>query len=223
MAALDDVKRSCAVMEAAWASNGVAPGMVLLHCVSAYPAPLESANLLAIRSLERDTGYPVGYSDHTLGIEAAVLSVALGARVIEKHFTLSKTQSSFRDHQLSADPVELAELVRRVKLARAALGDGVKRMMPAEQAVAAAARRSAVAPRASRRPCGRARGPRLAATRRRRGARRRVGPGRPSAQPRGGGRRSDHGRHGGLAGCAGSRVTTAAPSCPRLGSMPAPG
>jgi sialic acid synthase SpsE len=148
MAALDDVKRSCAVMEAAWASNGVAPGMVLLHCVSAYPAPLESANLLAIRSLERDTGYPVGYSDHTLGIEAAVLSVALGARVIEKHFTLSKTQSSFRDHQLSADPVELAELVRRVKLARAALGDGVKRMMPAEQAVAAAARRSAVARRA---------------------------------------------------------------------------
>ena len=77
-----------------------------------------------------------------------MLSVALGARVIEKHFTLSKTQSEFRDHQLSVEPAELAELVRRVKGARAALGDGIKRLMPVEQSVAAAARRSAVAHRA---------------------------------------------------------------------------
>ncbi len=148
MADMDDVKRSCAVMEAEWRTRGAAPGLVLLHCVSAYPTPPESANLLAMRSLERETGYPVGYSDHTLGIEAAVLSAALGARVIEKHFTLSRTQSEFRDHQLSAEPAELAELVRRVKFARAALGDGVKRLMPVEQGVAAAARRSAVARRA---------------------------------------------------------------------------
>jgi sialic acid synthase SpsE len=148
MAGIEDVKRSCAVMEARWRKRGAAPGLVLLHCVSAYPTPLESANLLAMRSLERETGYPVGYSDHTLGIEAAVLSVALGARLIEKHFTLSKTQSEFRDHQLSVEPAELAELVRRVKGARAALGDGIKRLMPVEQSVAAAARRSAVAHRA---------------------------------------------------------------------------
>ena len=148
MAGIEDVKRSCAVLEAAWRKRGAAPGMVLLHCVSSYPTPLESANLLAMRSIERETAYPVGYSDHTLGIEAAVLSVALGARVIEKHFTLSKTLSDFRDHQLSAEPAELAELVRRVKAARAALGDGIKRLLPVEEGVAAAARRSAVAHRA---------------------------------------------------------------------------
>ncbi len=87
----------------------------------------------------------MGYSDHTLGIEAAVLSVALGARLIEKHFTLSKTQSDFRDHALSADPAELTELVRRVKLAQALLGSGNKIMQDAEKATAAAARRSIVA------------------------------------------------------------------------------
>lgn len=143
MADMAGIKRACSVFEGACGNRKAE--IVLLHCVSAYPTPSESANLLAIRSLERETGHPVGYSDHTLGIEAAVLSVALGARVIEKHFTLSKTQSEFRDHQLSAEPAELAELVRRVKVARAALGDGIKRVMPAEQAVVAAARRSAVA------------------------------------------------------------------------------
>lgn len=146
MAGLADVKRSCAAIERAW-PRGAKPSLVVLHCVSSYPAPIEAANLLAIRTLERETGYAVGYSDHTLGIEAAVLSVALGARVIEKHFTLSKTLSAFRDHQLSAEPAELAELVRRVRAASSALGDGVKRLMPEEQGVAAAARRSAMASR----------------------------------------------------------------------------
>jgi sialic acid synthase SpsE len=144
MADMDGVRHACRVFERASPGR---PQLVLLHCVSAYPTPPESANLLALRALARETGYPVGYSDHTLGIEQAVLSVALGACVIEKHFTLSKTQSGFRDHQLSAEPAELAELVRRVKDARAALGDGVKRVMPAEEAVVAAARRSAVARR----------------------------------------------------------------------------
>lgn len=147
MAGLAEVKAACAALERAWRPQGAAPELVVLHCVSAYPTPPDSANLLAIRTLERETGYAVGYSDHTLGIEQAVLSVALGAKVIEKHFTLSKTQSAFRDHQLSAEPAELAELVRRVREARAALGDGVKRVMPAEEGVLAAARRSAVARR----------------------------------------------------------------------------
>lgn len=148
MATMAQVKGACAVLEAEWRIRGASPGMVILQCVSAYPTPIESANLRAISAIELETGYPAGYSDHTLGVEAAVLSVALGARVIEKHFTLSKTQSEFRDHQLSAEPQELAELVRRVRQARAALGDGVKRVMPVEEAVVAAARRSAVASRA---------------------------------------------------------------------------
>lgn len=147
MVDLEGVKRSRAALESAWRRHGSAPGLVLLHCVSAYPTPIESANLLAIRSIALETGCVVGYSDHTLGIEAAVLSVALGARVIEKHFTLSKTHSAFRDHQLSADPQELAELVRRVRAACVALGDGVKRTMEVEVPVIAAARRSAHARR----------------------------------------------------------------------------
>lgn len=148
MASLDDVRRSCATIEAVWRRLGTAPGMVLLHCVSSYPAPPESANLLAIRTLARETSYPVGYSDHTLGIDAALLAVALGARVVEKHFTLSKTQSAFRDHQLSAEPSELAELVRRIKGVQAMLGDGIKAVLPVEEAVVKAARRSIVAKRA---------------------------------------------------------------------------
>ena len=147
MASLADIRRACAVLERAWRPPGTKPALVLLHCVSSYPAPMEVANLRAIRTLEQETGYVVGYSDHTLGIEAAVLSVALGARIIEKHFTLSKNLSAFRDHQLSAEPAELAELVRRVRLADLALGDGVKRFLTEEEPVAAAARRSAVARR----------------------------------------------------------------------------
>jgi sialic acid synthase SpsE len=147
MAGVDEVRRACGTVEAVWRARGVAPGLVPLHCVSSYPTPAEAANLLAIPALARETGCTVGYSDHTLGIDAAVLSVALGARVIEKHFTLSKTQSEFRDHPLSADPGELAELVRRVRVAETMLGTGSKALQPVEEAVAKAARRSIVARR----------------------------------------------------------------------------
>ena len=147
MASIDDVNRARATIEAVWGRHGVAPGLVPLHCVSAYPTPPEAANLFAIQTLARATGCVVGYSDHTLGLEAAVLSVALGARVIEKHFTLSKTQSAFRDHQLSADPAELDELVRRVGVAQNLLGSGDKSLQPIEAPVVLAARRSIVARR----------------------------------------------------------------------------
>jgi N,N'-diacetyllegionaminate synthase len=144
MASIEQIKKSCAIIENA-AAPRASPEIVLLHCVSAYPTPPAQANLLAIASLARATDRTVGYSDHTLGIEAAVLSVALGARLIEKHFTLSKTQSDFRDHALSADPDELAELVRCVKLAQVLLGNGDKIVQEAERSTVAAARRSIVA------------------------------------------------------------------------------
>lgn len=140
MADLAGIKKSCAIIDRAAPTQ--AGGIAVLHCVSAYPTPDEQANLLAIPALSRETGLVIGYSDHTLGIEAATLSVALGARVIEKHFTLSKTQSDFRDHALSADPDELATLVRRVKTAASMLGSGLKAPQPAELATTAAARRS---------------------------------------------------------------------------------
>lgn len=99
----------------AWHRHGVPGGdLALLHCVAAYPTPDGQADLGAIRGL-LDLGVTVGYSDHTLGIKAAELAVAAGARIIEKHFTLDKTRSSFRDHQLSADPADLRALVAAVR------------------------------------------------------------------------------------------------------------
>lgn len=129
-----------------WRGRGCPGELALLHCVAAYPTPAEDANLGALRTMAA-LGYTVGYSDHTLGIDAAVLSVALGARVIEKHFTLDKARSTFRDHALSADPVDLAELVRRVREAETLLGDGIKRVARSEQANATAARRAIAAAR----------------------------------------------------------------------------
>jgi N,N'-diacetyllegionaminate synthase len=147
MTALDGVAYSLGALTRAWARAGIIdPGLVLLHCVSAYPTPSGQANLMALRALA-GFGHTVGYSDHTLGIDAAVLSVALGARVIEKHFTLSKTQSEFRDHQLSVEPHELKALVERIAEANILLGDGIKRIMPAEEGTAQAARRSICASR----------------------------------------------------------------------------
>ena len=140
MTDLAGINKSCALIDGA--APAKAGGIAVLHCVSAYPTPVEQANLLAIQELSRETGRVVGYSDHTLGIEAASLAVALGARIIEKHFTLSKTQSDFRDHALSVDAAELAELVRRVRTASLMLGSGCKSPQPAEMATIVAARRS---------------------------------------------------------------------------------
>lgn len=130
-----------------WEATGIRGELGLLHCVSSYPTPAEQANLRAIAFLAERFGCTVGYSDHTLGIEAAVLSVAAGARIIEKHFTLDKQQSDFRDHQLSADPREMTELVKRIAQAEALLGVADKQIQPCEAASQAAIRRSIVAAR----------------------------------------------------------------------------
>jgi N-acetylneuraminate synthase/N,N'-diacetyllegionaminate synthase len=143
---LAEVRQSKEFIEKIWRAEGVTPGLALLHCVVNYPTLPADAHLLAIRSLQT-LGVTVGYSDHTLGIEAAVLSVALGARIIEKHFTLDHHQSDFRDHQLSAEPAELAELVRRVKDAQVLLGTGEKCLRPCEEDVLPRVRRSIVAGR----------------------------------------------------------------------------
>jgi sialic acid synthase SpsE len=130
-----------------WETHGVAGELGLLHCVSSYPTPPEQANLRSVPFLAERFGCTVGYSDHTLGTEAAVLAVAAGARIIEKHFTLDKQQSDFRDHQLSADPAELAELVRRIREAESLLGSWGKSIQPSEAASQTAIRRSIVAAR----------------------------------------------------------------------------
>lgn len=133
-------------IEAVWRQRGVNPGLVLLHCVAAYPTPPEEANLGAIRGLA-GLGGAVGYSDHTIGLDASPLAVALGARVIEKHFTLDKNLSAFRDHKLSADPAEFAELVRRIRSVEQMLGTGEKRLMAAEEGGLRNVRRAIMAAR----------------------------------------------------------------------------
>ena len=146
LSTLREIAFAKSLIERVWATTSSdAPDLTLLHCVASYPVPPDQANLGAIRTLENAFGGTVGYSDHTLGIEAAVVAVALGARVIEKHFTLDKHQSDFRDHQLSADPKEFAELVRRVRETTAMLGSGEKIPQACEAGNLPSLRRSIVA------------------------------------------------------------------------------
>jgi N,N'-diacetyllegionaminate synthase len=119
--------------------------LAILHCVTSYPTAPAEAQLRAIEVLRERFSCTVGYSDHTIGNDAAVLAVGLGARIIEKHFTLDKQFSDFRDHQLSADPQELASLVVRIREAELLLGSREKSVQPAEQAGTVALRRSIVA------------------------------------------------------------------------------
>lgn len=138
----DGIRQTANVLNSVWQRLGVAPGLAALHCVTSYPVPEEEANLSALGPMAEAIGAVPGYSDHTLGIEAAVLSVAAGARIVEKHFTLDKNLSDFRDHQLSADPGDLAAMVQRIRQAERLLGTGAKRLMACEGAVEPLVRRS---------------------------------------------------------------------------------
>lgn len=117
----------------------------LLHCVSGYPCPADELNLSIIPRLCNEFGCVVGFSDHSRGIKASLLAAALGARIIEKHFTLNKHYSDFRDHELSADPPEMAELVRGLEEMDRMLGQPSKTIQPSERNNLQAARRSIVA------------------------------------------------------------------------------
>jgi sialic acid synthase SpsE len=117
--------------------------LVLLHCLSSYPAPLEEINLRAISTLRDIFDVPTGYSDHSSGIVVPVAAVALGASLIEKHFTLDKTMSG-PDHALSAEPEEFKRMVEAVRAIEKALGDGCKKAMRSEQETRLEGRRSIV-------------------------------------------------------------------------------
>lgn len=121
--------------------------IALLQCTSAYPAPIEDANLRAIATLRDAFGRPVGYSDHTQGFTAAIAAVALGASIIEKHFTLDRSMDG-PDHEVSLEPAELAAMVRSARDAHVALGDGAKAARPVEADARRVVRRSLVAARA---------------------------------------------------------------------------
>lgn len=100
--------------------------ITVLHCTSCYPAKPSDVNLLAMCTIASELGVKVGYSDHTLGIEVAIAAVALGATVIEKHFTLNKNDNG-PDHKSSLEPEELNELVKCIRNIEIALGDGEKK------------------------------------------------------------------------------------------------
>lgn len=117
------------------AQEAGAEGIGLFQCTSIYPAAPELLNLSAIRWLEQRYGAPAGFSDHSVGVEAAALAVAAGARMIEKHFTLDRSRPSY-DHRLSLEPGDFAEMVRRVREAEAMLGRPEKRLTEEERAKA---------------------------------------------------------------------------------------
>lgn len=121
-----EIALAAATVEKIRAGRPGGPEMALLHCVSAYPVAPKDANLGAVRHLEKRFGEiaTIGYSDHTLGTQAATLAIAAGARIIEKHFTLDRNYSDFRDHQLSADPAMMAELVKAIRDAEVLMGAG---------------------------------------------------------------------------------------------------
>ena len=118
--------------------------VILLHCVSRYPANYSELNLRAINTLKNTFKVPVGFSDHTIGILASLAAVALGANVIEKHFTINKNLPG-PDHKLSLEPHEFKELVKGIRNIEEMLGDGVKRKTKSELHMEKVARRSIVA------------------------------------------------------------------------------
>lgn len=139
MATLDEVAEAVGVVRAT--GNGA---LILLHCVSCYPAEPEELNLRAIAALARAFDCPVGFSDHSLGIHADIAAVALGASVIEKHLTLDRSLPG-PDHRVSLEPGEFRAMVVGVRATERSLGTGEKRPVPRELEVARVARRSVVA------------------------------------------------------------------------------
>ncbi len=142
MSNLAEVEAAIQALRAAGAKRRI----TLLHCNTEYPTPMEDANLRAMTTLAKTFHLPVGYSDHTLGIEACIAAVALGATVIEKHFTLD-TRMAGPDHAASLDPESLCRMVKAIRSISLALGTGIKAPSPSERKNKAIARKSIVASR----------------------------------------------------------------------------
>lgn len=132
------------IRETFTALKSIRKKLTLLHCTSSYPTRFEEANLRAMDTLASAFHLPVGFSDHTLGIEASLAAVARGARVIEKHFTLDKS-SEGPDHKASLNPCELKQMVEGIRNIEKALGSGKKTVQPSEKNTQQVARKSVVA------------------------------------------------------------------------------
>lgn len=139
MSSMDEVKAAVNVLK----GNG-AEDIALLHCNTQYPTPASDVNLLAMVRMREETGLAVGYSDHTLGIEIPIAAVALGASVIEKHFTLDKNMEG-PDHKASLVPQELKKMVEGIRKTESALGNGIKQVSKSEKLNVQIVRKSIVA------------------------------------------------------------------------------
>ncbi len=139
MSTLGEVEEAVNTLE----GNGAAD-ITLLHCTTSYPAPVESVNLYAMETMRNAFKLPVGYSDHTEGITIPIAAAALGATVIEKHFTLDKKMPG-PDHRSSLEPDELKAMVTAIRDVESAMGDGIKRPSDAEKENINIARKSIVA------------------------------------------------------------------------------
>lgn len=139
MSNMDEVRAAVHVLE----TNGT-KDITLLHCNTQYPTPAADVNLRAMVRMREETGLPVGYSDHTQGIEIPIAAAALGAEVIEKHFTLDKNMEG-PDHKASLEPQELRQMVAGIRKIELALGTGEKQVSESERANVDVARKSIVA------------------------------------------------------------------------------
>lgn len=141
MANLSDIESALKIFEL----NGVSREKItILHCNTEYPTPMEDVNLQAMLTIGKAFKTDVGYSDHTLGIEIPIAAAALGARVIEKHFTLDKGMDG-PDHNASLNPVELKQMVQSIRNIEKALGNGIKYPSPSESKNISIVRKSIVA------------------------------------------------------------------------------
>ena len=117
--------------------------LIILHCITGYPTSFSEANLNFIKTLQNEFDVPIGFSDHSLGIELPVAAVALGARVIEKHFTLDKNLEG-PDHKASLNPEEFKTMVNAIKNVEVAMGDGIRRFSENEKEIKKVARKSII-------------------------------------------------------------------------------
>lgn len=141
MCTLEEIRDAVDVLE----KNG-AGSISLLHCTTQYPTPYEDVNLNAMITLKNEFSKEVGYSDHTKGIEVPVAAVAMGAAIIEKHFTLDRNMEG-PDHKASLEPDELAKMVESIRNIEAAFGNGIKKPADSEISNISVARKSIVAKR----------------------------------------------------------------------------
>lgn len=139
MSTIEDIRSAVTILK----ENG-SGDITILHCTTEYPTPYQDVNLSAMKTIENEFAVPVGYSDHTRGIEISIAAVAMGATIIEKHFTLDRSMEG-PDHKASLEPEELKDMVTAIRNVEVAIGSSAKKPAESEQKNMAIARKSIIA------------------------------------------------------------------------------